>query len=181
MREKRGPWTKLKSRIVYKNPWITVHEDAVITPGGTRGIYGVIDIGSGASVIAMDDKQNVYLTKEYHYPIGKATLEAVSGAADGKERPLVNAKRELKEEAGITAKYWTLLGVDTPLTSLLRCRTYMYLAEGLTFGTQELEPTESIVIEKIPFKKALALALSGKINHSATVLGLLRIARLKGL
>ncbi len=38
----KNPWKILSTREIYSNPWITVREDQVLTPGGTPGIYGVV-------------------------------------------------------------------------------------------------------------------------------------------
>ena len=33
-------WKKLSSRIVWENPWMRIHEDRVINPGGGENQYG---------------------------------------------------------------------------------------------------------------------------------------------
>jgi len=177
MQKKKGPWTVTGTKVVYKNPWMTVREDKVITPAGKRGLFGTVEWLPGCSVIALDEKRNIYLTKEYHYAMSKVTIEAVSGGIDRKETKLAAAKRELKEEAGITAKKWTHLGLIHPFTSQVGVPNYLYLAEGLSFGETDLDETEQITIVKMPLKKALDLIESGKITHGATVATLLKIAR----
>lgn len=44
---KKGPYTILSTKSVYKNPWISVREDKVLKPDGKKGIFGVIDYGRG--------------------------------------------------------------------------------------------------------------------------------------
>src|SRR5690606_12855077 len=47
-----GPITKtLASTVVYRNPWMTVREDRVERPDGSRGIYGVVDKPDFALII----------------------------------------------------------------------------------------------------------------------------------
>ena len=70
---------------------------------------------SGVSVLPIDNKGNVYLTKEYHYAVERETIEAISGGIDKGENKENAAKRELNEEAGITANEWIDLGVLDPL------------------------------------------------------------------
>lgn len=181
MRKKKGPWTVTATRIVYKNAWMTVQEDDVIRPDGKPGIFSTLVQRGGSSVIAMDEIQNVYLTKEYHYAVGRVTLEAVSGGIEGRETWLQTAKRELKEEAGLTAKKWTYLGVVDPMTTSLSAPNHLYLAQGLTFGDAKLDATETLIIVKVPFKKAFQMALEGKITHAGTVVALLKVARLSKL
>jgi ADP-ribose pyrophosphatase len=169
MPKKRGPWTTLSSKKVYQNPWMTVKEDKVTRPDGKEGIYGTIEIKPGVSIIALDDRENVYLTKEYHYALEKDTLETVSGGIDDNETPLLAAKRELKEEAGIVAKKWTYLGYTQPLTSYINTFNHLFLARKLSFSGNNLEGTEKIEIVKMPFKKAIRAIMGNKITHAGSV------------
>jgi hypothetical protein len=56
---------------------------------------------------------------------------------------------------------------------------YLYLAEGLTQHEPNLEETETLEIVKMPLKQSLRLIDKGVINHSATVIALLKTAILK--
>lgn len=176
--KRRGPWKIKSSKNVYKNRWISVREDSVIRPDGKPGIFGVVTMLSGNSIIPMDKKGNVYLVKEYHYGVGRVTIEAISGGIEKYESKLAGAKRELKEEAGMTAKQWTYLGVVDPFTTVVKSENHMYLARGLSMGKSNHEGTESIRIIKVPFKIALRWVKESKITHSATCVTLLKIALL---
>jgi ADP-ribose pyrophosphatase len=50
------------------------------------------------TVIAVDDDNFVHLTEEFHYAVGRVTLEGVSGGIDPGETAEEAAKRELAEE-----------------------------------------------------------------------------------
>ncbi len=175
---KKGPWTVTGTEIKYKNPWLEVSEDAVIRPDGKTGIYGVVKMKAGASVLPYDSDGNVYLTQEYHYAVERVTIETISGALDGEESTLEAAKRELKEETGFTAERWTDLGSVDPFTSVILSPNHMYLAQNLTKGDSAQEGTETIKLLKVPFKDALDWALSGQITHAASVSAILKTARI---
>jgi len=178
MRKKKGPWTVTKTRIVYRNPWLTVREDEVIRPDKKRGIFGVVEQAGGVSVVPMDKEGNVYLTKEYHYAVEEISIEVVSGGIDGKETKLQAAKRELKEETGLVAQKWTYLGLENPLTTILISPNYMYLAQDLTQKEPDQEGTETIQVVKLPLRKALRMVMESRITHGASCVALLKIARL---
>ena len=173
--KKRGPWKIINSKVVYQNPWIRVEEDAVIRPDGKPGIFGVVSMIPGISVVPMDEKEHVYLTQEFHYAVGRVTIEAISGGIDIDESRLNAAKRELKEETGMSAKKWIYLGAVDPFTTVIKSPNYIYLAKGLIKGQSKLEGTEKIKVIRIPYKKALHLLKNNKITHSATVVALLKI------
>lgn len=119
MNIKKGPWIITNTKEVYRNPWISVREDSVIRPDGKDGIFGVVEMKPGVSVLPLDDDGNVYLTQEFHYAVERETIEAISGGIDDNEDIQDAAKRELKEETGIIAREWTDLGVIDPFTSVV--------------------------------------------------------------
>ena len=175
---KRGSWKIKNTRIVYNNRWISVCEDSVVCPDGKPGIFGVVTILPVSSVVPLDSKGNVYLTKEYHYAVGRITIEAISGGIEKGENKLSTAKRELKEETGLVAKKWTYLGTVDPFTTVVESPNYMYLAQRLSQGKAHQEGTENIRVIKVPLKKALQWVKEGKITHSATCVALLKTAYL---
>ena len=168
MKIKKGPWTVTDSKVVYKNPWIKVREDQVIKPDGQAGIFGVVAMKPGISVLPIDNQQNVYLTKEYHYAIEQETIEAVSGGIEKGEDGESAAKRELKEEIGITAKKIVDLGVIEPFTTVVTSSNHLYLAQGLEFSEASPEGTEKIELVKISMQEAIEWVMESKITHGAT-------------
>lgn len=178
MRKKKGPWTIVGSRVVYKNPWITVVEDKVIRPDGKDGIFGTVNMKEGVSVLPLDDKNNVYLTREYKYAISRVILEAVSGGFDNDEDKLKTAKRELSEEIGVVAGKWKYLGFVDPFTNAILSPNHLYLAQNLIFQKSHPEGTEKIEIVKMPFDKAYQKVMDSEITHSATVALILKTKEL---
>lgn len=169
MNIKKGPWIVTDSKIVYKNPWISVREDKVIRPDNKDGVFSVVEMKNGVSVIPIDDDNNVYLTEEYHYAIEKKTIEAVSGGIENGETEEETAKRELKEELGISASEFVNLGKIRPLTSSVKITNYLFLAKGLDFSMAEPEGTEVIKIVKLSMKEAIKKVFDGTIADGTTV------------
>lgn len=172
--EKRGPFLLVGSREAYKNPWIRVREDTVIRPDGTRGIFGVIEMKSGSSVLAITDDNQVYLVKEYKYGIERYSTELMSGALEDKETPLAAAKRELKEEIGLKASKWISLGMINPFTTAVHSPNYLFVALGVQAGNPSPDGSEVLQITKVPFQKAVDMVLSGKITHAASCVLILK-------
>ena len=171
---KHGPWTILKSHDIYQDPWISVRKDDVLRPDGKPGIHSVIRLKPGVTVLAKDESGFVYLTEEFHYAVGRATLEAVSGGIDPGEDALTTARRELREELGIEAKTWRDLGSVDPFTTNIVSPTRLFLATDLAFVEDQPEGTEQIHKVRIKFEEAVAMVLEGKITHAPTGLVLLK-------
>jgi ADP-ribose pyrophosphatase len=169
-----GPWKIKSSREKYKNPWIRVREDQVIRPDGEDGIFGVVEMVAGISVLPLDDNGLVYLTKEFHYAIGQDSIEVVSGAIDKGESSLVAAKRELKEELGIEAKNWVDLGLLNPFTTVIKSPATMYLATKINLSEAKPEGTEKISLMKVKFVDALRMVMESKITHGPSCVLILK-------
>ena len=169
-----GPWKIKDSQVKYRNPWISVREDQVIRPDGKDGIFGVVEMVAGVSVLPFDDNGFVYLTKEFHYAIEKDSIEVVSGAVDEGETNLNAAKRELKEELGAEAKEWIDLGKLNPFTTVVKSPATMYLAKGIQFSEANPEEIEIIDILKVKFDDAVKMVMKSEITHGQSCVLILK-------
>jgi len=160
-----GPWQIVRSREVYKDAWLEVRSDEVIRPDGRPGTHSLVTIRPGVSVLPLDDLGYVYLTEEFHYAVGRTTLEVVSGGIEDAEEPLAAAHRELAEELGISARELVPLGQFDPFTTMLNAPAALFLARGLTFGESAPDGTEQIRCVCMPLEEAVALAMAGVISH----------------
>ena len=169
-----GPWQILETIEVYRDPWFRVERDDVIQPDGKPGTYTVVHLKPGVCVLAVDVHLHVCLTKEFHYAVGRTTVEAVSGGIEPGEDPLETAKRELEEELGITALDWQDMGEVDPFTASILSPAKMYLAQKLSFGRQSQEGTETIELVKMPLSEAVRQVMDGEITHSPSAVLILK-------
>ncbi len=176
MTHRHGPWQITESADVYTDPWIRVRRDEVVRPDGKPGTHSVVHLKPGVSVLAMDAERNVYLTEEFHYGVGRVTLEVVSGGVEAGEDELETAKRELREEIGITAASWESLGVCDPFTASVVSPTRLFLATDLVHGVATPEGTEQIRCVKMSFDEAVDAVNDGRISHAPSALLILKIA-----
>lgn len=172
--QRHGPWLIHARREVYRDPWIEVVRDEVTRPDGAPGTHCIVRLKAGVSVLALDDDGLVHLTREFHYGVGRETIEAVSGGIDEGEDPLDCARRELNEELGIEAREWTDLGLCDPFTSVVVSPTRLFLARGLTFGATAQEGTEQIGRVTVKLDDAVAMVFDGHITHAPSCLAILK-------
>jgi len=179
----KNPWTTLSGEEKYDNRWINVTEYQVLNPSGGQGIYGKVHFKNVAiGVIPLDDDGNTWLVGQFRYTLNAWSWEIPEGGAPEGEEPLLAAKRELKEETGLTATTWTPLNRLHTSNSVTDEAGVIYLAEGLTPGETELEETEAdLKTWKLPLRLAVAMVLNGEITDSMSMIGLLTLARKKGI
>lgn len=170
-------WKTLAAIEKYDNPWINVTEYQVINPAGGEGIYGKVHFKNKAiGIVPIDHENNTWLVGQWRYVLNEWSWEIPEGGSPLENDPLDSAKRELKEETGISAKHWTLLQRVHLSNSVSDEEGLLYLAEDLTSGEKELEATEAdMKVWKLPFTEAMQMVLDGKITDSLSVIGILKV------
>lgn len=167
-----NPWLTLSSKRVYDNPWITVREDEVVRPDGEPGIYGVVHYKNVAvGVLAIEDA-HVYLVGQYRYPLQSYSWEIPEGGCPEGEEPLAAAQRELKEETGLEAARWRMLGEAHLSNSVADEYAVWFLATELVTGERQPEGTERLSVRRVPLREALGMALDGRISDALSILAL---------
>jgi len=172
-------WRRHSTRVVYDNDWIAVREDEVTNPGGGRNLYGHVHFKNVAvAILPLDDDGRTHLVGQSRYTLDQYSWELPMGGAPLGEDPLDAAKRELKEETGLSASHWRevmRLHLSNSITDELGIA---YVATGLTPGERALEETEDIAVRTLPLEEAVQMALDGEITDAMSVATLLRAALL---
>ena len=176
MPKRKSGWKRLDSEVRYDNPWIRVIHDRVINPSGSPGIYGRVHFKNLAiGVIPLDEHGNTWLVGQYRYPLKRYSWEIPEGGGKLNIPPLVSAKRELREETGISARRWKkILEMDLS-NSATDERAIVYLAQDLSFGNAHPDEDEVLKIRKVSFEQCYRWVCSGFIRDAITVAAVLRL------
>lgn len=175
-------WKKLSSRTVFENDWMQVLEDHVINPGGGENRYGHVHFKNRAvAIIALDDDDNTWLVGQQRYTLGEYSWELPMGGAPLDEEPLAAAKRELKEETGMTANHWEEVMRLHTSNSITDEVGLVYVATGLTQGDPQTEEMEELAVRSLPLDAAVHMVLDGEITDAISAAALLRLAVLRAV
>lgn len=179
MADIENPWKTLSTKEIYNNPWIKLEEHEVINPGGGQGVYGKVSFKNKAiGIIPIDENKFTWLVGQYRYTLDEYSWEIPMGGGPIENDVLNSAKRELKEETGLTAKKWEQIMRIHTSNSVTDEEGFVFLAEELEEGENQLEESESdLKVWKIPFAVALDMVIKGKITDSLSVAGILKVAR----
>jgi len=162
-------WKKLSSKVVYKNPWLTVREDKVVRPDGKLGTYSHVDRRNSVFVVAVNSRKEVYLIGQHRYVTDMYSLEFPGGGIDH-DTPLRAAKRELLEETGFQAKRWKKLGFIQINNGISPEIGHVFLAQELS-ATKENNMAEEGIdkLMAISVLQMLSLVQKGKISDGTTL------------
>lgn len=175
-----NPWKKLSSKEIYSNPWISLSEHQVLNPAGKEGIYGTVHFEHFAiGVLPIDHEGYTFLVGQYRFPLEAYSWEIPEGGGDLNTPPLESAKRELKEECGISASKWTEIQRIHTSNSISDELGIIYLAENLSIGEADPDEEEELEIKKLHWRDVLQMVMDGEITDSLSVAAILKYAQLQ--
>ena len=184
--EYAAPWLNVKSnregvssltdqhQTVFKGNIITVTKQRVTLPNGVALDMETVHHPGGAAIVAIDDRNQVCLLKQFRAVFKQWLWELPAGKRDHQEPPLTTARRELQEEAGIVAAQWQELSSMVSSPGVFGEQVYLYCAKKLTMVEQNQASDELIEIHWMPFERAYQWALDGTITDAKSVIGLVR-------
>lgn len=151
-------------------------------PDGVDSQRDVVELPGAVGIVAIDTEDRVLLVRQYRHPVGRRLWEIPAGLLDSTtESPLQAGQRELAEEGRARAGRWHTL-VDILTSPGMADETVrLLLARDLTpvpAGERHVSVHEEADMERacVPLDEAVARVLSGDIENSITVAGLLAAA-----
>jgi 8-oxo-dGTP pyrophosphatase MutT (NUDIX family) len=168
--EKNGPWTIRSWKIIHDSQWLRLTEHGVTQPDGSEGQYGVVQFKNLAiGVLPLDEDGNTWIVGQHRFALNEYSWELPEGGGALDTAPLETAKRELREETGLSASDYHPLCFFFTSNSVTNERAYGFLAWGLQEGEASPEPSEELELRKIPFRELFEDVISGKITDGFTI------------
>lgn len=152
-----------KRREIYDGKIVHLGIETALLPDGREIELEVVRHPGGAAIVAIDEENRVCLIKQFRHAAGGWIWELPAGVRDHSEPPEQTARRELKEETGMTAADWRSLGSMLSTPGFCDERLFLYLAQGLTQGDHAREENEFIEVHWLAMDRAVQLAASGEI------------------
>ena len=171
---------QISRQTIFEGKIMNVYVDEVSLPNGETGIREVVDHVDGVGILAIDDEDRVLTVTQYRYVFGKNLLEIPAGKLDRGEDHRLGGLRELREETGAIPEQFEYLGSFIPAPGCYTEHLHLYLATGLKFEEQDLDPDEFLCVERIPFDEMVARCVNGEIEDGKTVIAVLRAKALLG-
>jgi 8-oxo-dGTP pyrophosphatase MutT (NUDIX family) len=164
----------IERKMIYEGRIIKVSVDTVVLPNGMRVPLEIVRHPGGAAVVAIDTQDRVCLLRQYRHAAGGYIYELPAGTLEPDEPPEVTARRELIEEASVSATHWTSLGAYFSSPGVFTEVIHLFMATGLEPAASSPEAHEVFQVEWWPLALAAERARNGELADAKTVIGILR-------
>jgi ADP-ribose pyrophosphatase len=131
----------------------------------------IVEHPGSVAIVAVDADQRVWLVRQLREATRGQLVELPAGARDEGEEPLGAAKRELREECGLTGGDWRELAAFWTTPGFCREYMHVYLADGVEAG--EADPDEDEDVEIVHWHVDELTEKLGEIEDAKTLVGLL--------
>lgn len=170
---------QLSSEEIFDGVVVHLYKDDIKLPNGNFSTREVIRHVGAVGIVPMTEDGKVIIERQFRYPLASVITEIPAGKLDSKQEDRLSAaKRELKEETGITADEWIDMGVYYPAAAYCDEKITLYLAKGLHYGKQKLDDDEFLNIVEVPLEELVEQVMAGEITDGKTQVAILKAARI---
>ena len=135
----------------------------------------IVEHPGAVAIVAVDAADDVWLVRQLREPARRELVELPAGTREEGEEPLATARRELREECGLTGGTWSELGAFWTTPGFCREHMVVFLAEAVEPG--EPDPDADEAVEVLQWPADGIDALLPELEDAKTVAGLLLFLR----
>ncbi len=179
LRDEPGDYEITRSEVVYPGRVWDVRSDT-FDYNGEATSRDYVDHTGAVAIAAIDDDGRILLLQQYRHPLRLRDWEVPAGLLDIEGEPHIDtARRELAEEADLTATRWSpLVSINTSPGGSNEV-VHIFLAEGISPApeTYAREAEEAdIRLEWVPLEDAVTAVLDGRMQNSILAVAVLSAA-----
>jgi len=170
VKDARGP--SAPRRKIYRGRVVNLDVETVTLPNGATVELEIIRHPGAVAIVPLRDDGTVLLIRQYRHAAGGYIYEVPAGKLDPGEEPLHCAARELEEEIGHRASSLTHMLTFFTTPGFTDEVIHLFLATGLTSGTQNLDHDEVLEVVTMSLDEAIRRISDGTIRDAKTIIGL---------
>jgi ADP-ribose pyrophosphatase len=164
---------KVSSKEIFKGKILSLYFDKVKLPNGKIATREKVTHPGAVAVVSINKEGEVILIRQYRYPIDRDLIEIPAGKLDSGEPPLECAKRELKEETGISGENFIHLTTIYTSPGFSDEKMDIYLITDFRMEENNPDHDEFLHILKIDLDECLKMIEDGRINDAKSIIGIL--------
>ena len=135
----------------------------------------IVEHPGSVAIVAVDRHGIVTLVRQRREAARKELVELPAGTLEEGESPVASARRELREETGLTGGTWREAAAFYTTPGFCRERMHLFVAEDLEPGTPSPQDDEELELVRWPVAEIAAHV--GEVEDAKTLVGLLLYLR----
>jgi ADP-ribose pyrophosphatase len=135
----------------------------------------IVEHPGAVAIVAVDGDGCVTLVRQLREPARARLVELPAGGLEEGEQPLETARRELREETGLTGGEWRELAAFWTTPGFCRERMWLFLAEGVE--SREAAPDADEDVELVRWRVDEIPERLAEIEDAKSLAGLLLFLR----
>jgi len=168
-----GALTVKSRREIYSGRVLRLEVDEVVEHDGAAGIREVVRHRGSVAALAVHDDGRIVLVRQFRHPIGARMWELPAGLLEAGEDPLEGARRELEEEAGLSAASMEPIADFFTTPGFCDERMFVFRATRFTEVPRRLDDDEQIEVKTCSLPEAQQMITRGDIREGKTLVGVL--------
>jgi len=131
----------------------------------------IVEHPGAVAIVAIDTERQLWLVRQRREAVRKKLDELPAGTCEAGEEPLETAKRELREECGLTGGRWRRLSGFWTTPGFCREYMHVFVAEDVEAG--ESAPDADEALEIVRWRVDELESRLGELEDAKTLAGLL--------
>jgi len=165
-------YSLIRSDIVFKGKIFDVRVDEVLDPNGRRMRVDLVVHTPSVALVPMDAEGMIWFVRQYRHPAGEWLLELPAGSVRAGEDLLECARRECREEIGMSPGNLTSLGGSFIAPGYSTEFLHFYLAQDLTPAPLPPDEDEDLQVLRLTKEEALGHLREGSLRDTKSIAGL---------
>ena len=157
---------------VFNSHAFNVQELYVSLPDGRKRNYDLVDHRDSVTIIPVDETGTIWLVEQFRMGSESSLIELPAGVIEGNEKPFACAKREVREEIGMTAGKLVQIGSIYLAPGYSNELNHIFLAKDLKPDSLQQDEDEFLSIKKYTREELTELIREGDLRDSKSLAAL---------
>jgi 8-oxo-dGTP pyrophosphatase MutT (NUDIX family) len=162
-------WRTIQEEIVFENPWWIYKRNRFALPTGKTGAYHFVHTPGSAMIIPVTVEGSFVMVEQYRYLNDRPSLEFPCGGVKVGHTYEGTARRELQEEANLSAVRLLCIGKFNPMNGVTDEICAVFVATGLAEMPGHLDETEEINIRLLGSEQIVSMIREERIWDGMTL------------